>query len=79
MTVTTQTREQDAPSHLLSAQEQAIESGKKIVDGSATVRVLRLYEAIHPSHPPRVTLERSVLFTETFKETEDQPLVLRWA
>jgi isethionate sulfite-lyase len=81
MTVTTQTQalKQDASAHSLSGQEQAIESGQKIIHGTATERVLRLYEAIHPSHPPRVTLERAVLFTETFKETEGQPLVLRWA
>jgi ferredoxin/flavodoxin---NADP+ reductase len=49
------------------------------VHGTATDRVLRLYEAIRPYQPPRVALERAVLFTESFKETEGQPLVLRWA
>ena len=63
----------------LSAQEQAIESGKKVVHGTATDRVLRMYEAIRGYGPPRVTLDRAVLFTESFKETENQPLVLRWA
>ena len=63
----------------LSAQEEAIESGKQVMHGTVTDRVLRLYEAIHPSQPPRVALERAVLFTESFKETEGQPLVLRWA
>ena len=59
----------------LSAQEEAIESGKQVIHGTVTDRVLRLYEAIHPSQPPRVALERAVLFTESFKETEGQPLV----
>ena len=63
----------------LSAQEQAIESGKKIVHGTVTDRVMRLYEAIRAYGPPRVTLDRAVLFTESFKETENQPLVVRWA
>jgi pyruvate formate-lyase/glycerol dehydratase family glycyl radical enzyme len=64
---------------VLSAQEQAIESGKKVVHGTVTGRVLRMYEAIRAYGPPRVTLDRAVLFTESFKETENQPLVLRWA
>jgi pyruvate-formate lyase len=63
----------------LSAQEEAIQSGKKIIHGTVSNRVLRLYEVIHPSHRPRVALDRAALFTESFKETEGQPLVLRWA
>lgn len=65
--------------HVLSAQEEAISSGRKTVHGTASDRVLRLYEAIHPSDPPRVALDRAVLFTESFRETEGQPLVVRWA
>ena len=64
---------------VLSSQESAIESGKKVVHGTVTDRVLRMYEAIRAYGPPRVTLDRAVLFTESFKETENQPLVLRWA
>jgi formate C-acetyltransferase len=63
----------------LSAQEAAIESGKKVLHGTATDRVLRLFEAIRTAGPPRVALERAVYFTESFKTTEGQPLVLRWA
>ena len=63
----------------LSAQEQAIENGKKVLHGTVTDRVLRIYDAIRAYGPPRVTLDRAVLFTESFQETEDQPLVLRWA
>ncbi|MFO1429949.1 MAG: pyruvate formate lyase family protein [Candidatus Competibacteraceae bacterium] len=63
----------------LSAQEAAIEGGKKVMHGTVTDRVLRLYEAIRAYGPPRVSLDRAVLFTESFQETEGQPLVLRWA
>src|SRR5512147_2722586 len=63
----------------LSAQEQAIVDGKKVLHGTATDRVLRILDAIRSSGPPRVALERAVYFTESFKATEGQPLVLRWA
>lgn len=63
----------------LSAQEAAIEGGSTVVHGSASERVVRLYEAIRAFGPPRVALDRGALFTESFKETEGQPLVLRWA
>src|SRR5512137_2974015 len=63
----------------LSAQEQAIVDGKKVLHGTATDRVLRILDAIRSSGPPRVALERAIYFTESFKATEGQPLVLRWA
>src|SRR5512144_2509501 len=63
----------------LSAQEQAIQAGKKVLHGTASDRVLRMFEAIRTSGAPRVALERAVHFTESFKTTECQPLVLRWA
>src|SRR5215471_3649148 len=63
----------------LSAQEAAIEGGKQVMHGTVTDRVLRMYEAIRAYGPPRVTLDRAVLFTEAFKDTEGQSLVLRWA
>ncbi|HSB05294.1 MAG TPA: pyruvate formate lyase family protein, partial [Thermodesulfobacteriota bacterium] len=63
----------------LSAQERAIVNGKKVLHGTATDRVLRMFEAIRTFGPPRVALERAVYFTESFKATEGQPLVLRWA
>ena len=62
-----------------SAQEQAIASGAQSMRGIVSDRVLRLYEGMRAYGPPRVCLERSVLFTEFFKETEHEPLVLRWA
>jgi Pyruvate formate lyase-like len=64
---------------VLSTQEQAIESGKQVMYGTVTDRVLRLFEAIRASYQPRVTLDRAVLFTESMRSTEGQPLVLRWA
>ncbi|MCE9604911.1 MAG: glycyl radical protein [Planctomycetia bacterium] len=63
----------------LSAQEEAIQSGKTTLHGTVTERILRLYEAVRGYGPPRITVDRAVLFTESFKETENQPLVLRWA
>src|SRR5512138_722634 len=64
---------------VLTAQEAAIASGRKVLHGTATDRVLRLFETIRSYGPPRVALERAVYFTESFKTTEGQPLVWRWA
>ena len=64
---------------VFSAQEQAIVDGKKVMHGTATDRVIRMLDAIRSYGPPRVALERAVYFTESFKATEGQPLVLRWA
>ena len=47
--------------------------------GTATDRVLRILETIRSGGQPRVALERAIYFTESFKVTEGQPLVLRWA
>ena len=63
----------------MSAQEQAIASGATLLHGTATDRVVRMYDAIRAYGTVRVTLDRAVLFTESFKATESQPLVLRWA
>src|SRR5512133_2553579 len=68
-----------AQEQALSAQERAIAEGRKVLRGTATERVLRMFEAIRVSGAPRVALERAVYFTESFKTTECQPLVLRWA
>jgi predicted methyltransferase MtxX (methanogen marker protein 4) len=64
---------------ILSAQEQAIANGQNVIHGNVTGRVLNLYGQMRAYGPPRVTLDRALLFTESFKETEGQPLVLRWA
>ena len=63
----------------LSAQEAAIASGSKLLHGHASDRVVRMFEAIRSGGAPRVALERAVYFTESFKTTEGQPLVWRWA
>ncbi|MFO1392377.1 MAG: pyruvate formate lyase family protein [Steroidobacteraceae bacterium] len=63
----------------LSAQELAIESGHKALHGNITERVLRIFDAIRGYGSPRVAIDRAVLFTDSFKATEGQPLVLRWA
>ena len=64
---------------MLSAQEQAIESGKTVTHGTVTDRVMRLYDAVRAYGQPRASIDRAVLFTESFKETEGQPTVWRWA
>ena len=66
-------------SAVLSAQEAAIVGGKTAMHGPITDRVVRMYESIRAYGPPRVSLDRASLFTESLKETEGQPLVLRWA
>lgn len=66
-------------SSVLSAQEEAIESGKIVIHGTATDRVLRIYKAIRTYGPPRFVVDRAVAFTESFSATEGEPLVLRWA
>lgn len=68
-----------AVSSALSAQEQAIVDGSKVLHGTASERVLRMFDAIRSYGPPRLAVERSVYFTESFKKTEGQPLVWRWA
>lgn len=62
-----------------SSQEAAIASGSKLLHGTATDRVVRMFDAIRSGGPARVALERAVYFTESFKATEGQPLVWRWA
>lgn len=64
---------------VFSAQEEAMVRGRKVVHGSVTDRVARMLDAIRAYGPPRVALERAAYFTESFKATEGQPLVWRWA
>ncbi len=63
----------------LSAQEQAIETGRNVLHGKVSDRVLKMYETIKSYGPPRVSLDRAVAFTESMKETVGQPISLRWA
>ena len=64
---------------VLSTQEQAIESGKKALYEGVTERVLGILNAIRNYGSPRLSVDRAVLFTESLKETEGQPLIIRWA
>jgi len=66
-------------SAVLSAQEAAIQSGKRTLHDNITPRIVRMYEAIRASAAPRIQVRRAKLFTESFKETEGQPMVLRCA
>jgi formate C-acetyltransferase len=68
-----------ADANTLSSQESAIQSGAKVLRGKVSDRVLRMLEAIRTYGPPQITLERAIYFTESFKQTEGQPLVWRWA
>src|SRR5271170_3777288 len=63
----------------LSSQERAIQEGKRVLHGSATDRVIRMFERMRAYGPPRVALERGLLFTEAFKANPNDPLVLSWA
>src|SRR5512134_1441968 len=69
----------EAQTAVLTPQEAAIASGSKTLRPGVTDRVIRLFDAIRAYGPPRVALERAVYFTESFKATEGQPLVWRWA
>jgi len=67
---------------VLSPQEERIEGGQRIglVDEDAQrgrSRIHRMLEGFR-DEPIRLNLERARLVTESFKETEGQPLVLRW-
>lgn len=63
----------------LSAQEEAIASGKTTLHAGVSDRVLRLFDAIRASYQPRLTLDRAIYYTESMRTTEGKPLVLRWA
>jgi isethionate sulfite-lyase len=63
----------------LSAQEAALASGRKTVYGTLSARIERLFDAIRGYGDPRLSLARTLHFTDSFKSTEGQPLPLRWA
>ncbi|RKO67535.1 (2S)-3-sulfopropanediol dehydratase [Desulfofundulus salinus] len=69
---------------VLTPQEQRILRGREIVEltteegRNKRKRVNKLL-AKFASWRPRVSIERALLFTESFKETESLPMVLRWA
>lgn len=65
---------------VLSVQEQRIEEEirtKKTIVGSKN-RAASLLEKVRGTKP-QIDIERGVYFTEAFKESEGQPLNLRWA
>ena len=71
-----------AVAEVLSPQEERIERGQPIglVSEEAQrgrARIHRMLEGFRDK-PIRMNLERARLLTESFKETEGQPVVLRW-
>lgn len=63
-------------SRIVSPQEERLSSGDPGL--RSDTRVSRILREIR-SAPPRVAVERGLLFTESFKQTESLPLVVRWA
>ena len=55
---------------ILSAQEEAIQSGKKVLHGTVSESVLRLFNVLCASYQPQDTLEQAFSFTESFKATD---------
>jgi pyruvate formate-lyase/glycerol dehydratase family glycyl radical enzyme len=65
----------------LSPQEERILTQEDLATGEARVqrtRVNRMLEGFRDK-TPRIAVDRARLFTESFKETECLPLVMRWA
>jgi formate C-acetyltransferase len=67
---------------VLSPQEERIEQGTPIglVSEEAQrnrARIHRMLEGFRDK-PIRINLERARLLTESFRQTEGQPMVLRW-
>lgn len=69
----------DVKDRVFSSQEAAIEKGSRIVHGAASDRVVRMFSVMRGYGPPRVTLERGLLFTEAFQANATDPLDLKWA
>ncbi len=67
----------------LSPQEERIIKGVPIglVGEAAQSKRSRVHGMLHGfrDQPIRLNVERAVLFTESFQQTEGQPIVLRWA
>jgi pyruvate formate-lyase/glycerol dehydratase family glycyl radical enzyme len=68
---------------VLSPQEQRIEEGQDegLTTEEARARRARLNRLLKDfrDKTPKLSIQRAHLFTESFKETEDLPLVMRWA
>ncbi len=68
---------------VLSPQEERIKKGFSIglvssKGQSKRSRINRMLQGFR-DQPIRIDVERAQLFTDSFKETEGQPIVLRWA
>jgi formate C-acetyltransferase len=74
--VLTPQEESKMKTKVLTPQEERILQGQGIT--AKRPRVSRILEALR-AQPPRLSVERAWLFTESFKQTENLPLVLRWA
>ena len=78
--VSSQVKTHPSVTDVLSAQEAALVLGKRAVHDNVSDRALRLFERVRSAgQHPRISLERAVYFTESFKQSEGQPIVLRWA
>src|SRR5512136_1989072 len=64
---------------VLTAQEMAVLWDESSVREGSTDRIMKLYECVKDAGRPGLAMERGALFTESFKTTEGQPLVMRWA
>lgn len=61
---------------VLSPQEERIENGNELENiGTRIEKILEGFK----NEKPKIDIERAKFFTESFKETEGEPLVLRWS
>lgn len=65
----------DVKTKVFTAQELRLNGELK---NGGTPRTLRMFEGVRTTIP-RMSVQRAFLFTESFKQTERQPIVLRWA
>lgn len=69
-----------AEEKVLSPQEERIkyEQEHKVIKFNRPGRAARILSKVR-SQKPQIDVERGLYFTQSFKETEGQPLILRWA
>lgn len=61
---------------VLSPQEERIEKGTELENiGTRIEKILEGFK----NEKPKIDIERAKFFTESFKETEGEPLILRWS
>ena len=67
---------------ILSPQEERIQaniaSGRQEGSSKTENRALKILKRVQGGKP-KIDIERGLYFTRSFKETEGQPLILRWA